>query len=102
MIAEQMATEVVTPAELRLLKHMLGAEENFPPRDWGFRNHFAASGKDEDSKLITLMESKGLVIKGGIQFGMQFFHATHDGVVAAGLKGAQMERALRRENVKEG
>jgi hypothetical protein len=90
---EQMSDKI-TADDIGNLKHMLGAESHIPRRDWGYRNHFAASLGGPDEESFKKMERMGLVTRGRNTESLIFFHATEVGCMAAGLDSRQIKRAL--------
>ena len=77
----------------QLLQHMLGADSRYKKKQWGFRNHYCASGNEDCPDRIELekMETDGLVKSSG-QFGYKTFHATKKGAESIGFKPYQLRK----------
>lgn len=82
-----------TLEEIRVLRHMVGADQK--PRDRGFRNYFACYADGDKFKDLKAMEARGLVqhyVKS--DGGMNYFRATSLGCQFAGIDKAAERRAL--------
>lgn len=76
-----------------LLQHMLGADERYKKKQWGFRNHYCSVGHGEEHSMLLDMEKKGLVYRGRkVDEGYQFFRATTEGAKAIGFKPYQLRK----------
>lgn len=84
---------LVTDEDLAKLRHMLGATEHRPKKDWGFRNHYAA-GSDSVQNLERLV-AEGYCVRGRPYMQAHYYHATAEGCKAAGLNKVSTARALR-------
>jgi hypothetical protein len=82
----------ITAEDLSNLTHMLGAQSHIPKRDWGYRNHYAASTGDTPS--MERLVYAGLVIRGRKYEDAYFYHATEAGCKRVGLNAKQTKRAL--------
>ena len=78
----------------QLLRHMLGADERYAKKKWGFRNYYCASDNPNCKSRIELekMETLGLVTSGELM-GYKTFWATKEGAVAIGFKPYQLRNA---------
>ena len=79
--------QTVTDDDMKKLRHMLGATEHRPKKNWGFRNYFAA-GADSVPSLERLVAA-GYCVRGA-----HYYHATRAGCAAAGLSKAATKRAF--------
>jgi hypothetical protein len=91
-MSNQTLPNIVTPADMDLLRHMLGATKERPKKYWGFRNYFAAGG-DAVPGLERLVAA-GYCIRGRPYMTAHYYHATHEGCAAAGMSKAATKRAL--------
>ena len=81
---------MITVKQKQLLQHMLGADERYKKKQWGFRNHFCTGGAEtSDHKELLVMEELGLV-KSGNKLGSCVFWATKKGALAVGFKPYQL------------
>lgn len=83
----------IAPDDVRKLRHMLGANEQYKPRDYGFRNYYATSGGTAMEAMERLVAA-GLVEKGASSTNMTYYHATVKGCDLIGLTKAQIKRAF--------
>lgn len=83
---------LVTDEDMKKLRHMLGATEHRPKKDWGFRNHYAA-GSDSVPSLERLVAA-GYCVRGRPYRQAHYYHATAEGCKAAGLNKISTARAL--------
>ena len=72
-----------------LLQHMLGADERYKKKQWGFRNHFCSNKGNKYHEELLKMQGLGLV-KSGIQLNYTVFWATKEGAKAIGFKAYQI------------
>lgn len=80
------------PAEQeKLLQHMLGADERYKKKQWGFRNHFCTHEGTKDYDELKKMEATGLV-RSGYRMGYDTFWATSEGAKAIGFKPYQLRK----------
>jgi hypothetical protein len=86
----------VALAETQLddLRHMVGAQPHIRKRDWGFRNHYAASKGSLAELSMLELQRLGYVTEGRTGEELVFFHCTELGCKAAGLNERQTRRAL--------
>ena len=89
---ESTATDQVTPEDMKKLKHMLGATERRPKKNWGFRNYYAAGAGDVPG--LDRLVSAGLCVRGAPYDKAHYYHATVAGCAAAGLSKAATKRAF--------
>jgi hypothetical protein len=82
----------VTPEDMKKLRHMLGATEHRPKKNWGFRNYYAA-GTDSVPGLERLVAA-GYCVRGAPYMDAHYYHATREGCAAAGLSKAATKRAF--------
>lgn len=82
-------SEILSPDESRILKHMLGVSSRVPPEDWGYRNFFCAEVDYVPEALLSL-ERRGFVFRGRMinDASDVYFHATMKGKEAVGALGA--------------
>ncbi len=80
--------------DINCLRHMLGVGDSKPKRQWGLRNHFAATAEGDDFDSMQRLEKHGYVERGRERYGMVFFRATRKGCVLAGLTFRQIDNAL--------
>lgn len=83
----------VTPDDVKKLRHMLGATEQYKPRNYGFRNYYATSGGASQEAMERLVAA-GLATKGASSTNMTYYHATVQGCELIGLNKAQIKRAF--------
>lgn len=83
----------VTPSDIKKLRHMLGATEQYKPRDYGFRNYYATGGGAAMEAMERLVAA-GLATKGGSSPAMTYYHATVKGCELIGFNKAQIKRAF--------
>ena len=74
------------------LRHMLGARSDQAKRNWGYRNHFAAS--EQDVQSMERLRKAGLVERGKPYYGAHYYHANEKGCAALGFSRAQTKRAI--------
>ena len=89
---ESPARDQVTAEDMKKRKHMLGATENRPKKEWGFRNYFAA-GQNAVPGLERLVTA-GLCVRGAPYMDAHYYHATQEGCAAVGLSKAATKRAF--------
>ena len=85
----------ITSDDLDKLRHMVGAVNNVPKRQWGYRNHFASAACDVPS--MERLKKAGFVFRGRkfhIGETDYYYHATLEGCKAIGLSKAATKRAL--------
>ena len=82
----------ITDKQKQLLQHMLGADERYLKKEWGFRNRFVSSEGNKDHAELLEMEKMGLV-KSCNMLGYIIFFATKQGALEIGFKPAQLRRA---------
>jgi hypothetical protein len=81
---------MINKKQEQLLRHMLGADERYKKKNWGFRNHFCSGGPDtDDHTQLEIMADDGLVT-GGSRFNSSVFWATKKGAIAIGFKPYQL------------
>jgi len=85
MVITELRTEVAAD-DIKKLRHMLGATEHRPKKNWGFRNYYAA-GRDSVPSLERLV-SAGYCVRGAPYMDAHYYHATRAGCAAAGLSKA--------------
>jgi hypothetical protein len=83
----------ISPSDVKKLRHMLGATEQYKPRDFGFRNYYATSG-GEAMEAMERLVAAGLAEKGHSSANMTYYHATLAGCEFIGLNKAQIKRAF--------
>jgi hypothetical protein len=84
---------MLTDEDLENLRHMVGFASHIRRRDWGYRNRFAAGGDQVES--MERLQAEGLVVTGSvIPGGLQYYHATEDGMVVAGMPDDAVRRCL--------
>lgn len=83
----------VTLDDVKKLRHMLGATEQYKPRDYGFRNYYATGGGAAMEAMERLVAA-GLATKGGSSPAMTYYHATVAGCELIGFTKAQIKRAF--------
>ena len=73
---------------------MLGADERYLKKEWGFRNHYCASScsENEDLKHLIIMDKAGLVTSGK-RMDHTTFWATKEGALFIGFNKSQLVRA---------
>ena len=91
METTELQTEV-TDSDMKKLRHMLGATEQRPKKNWGFRNYYAA-GADSVPGLERLVAA-GYCVRGAPYMDAHYYHATRAGCAAAGLSKAATARAF--------
>ena len=74
----------------QLLQHMLGADDRYKKKQWGFRNHFCAGEGHTDLPDLFEMENLGLVKSGSTMGGLTFW-ATKKGALEIGFKPYQLK-----------
>ena len=82
----------LTTDDLAKLRHMLGATQHRPKKNWGFRNYYAAGTGDVPS--MERLVSAGYCVRGQPYMDAHYYHATRDGCAAAGLSKAATTRAF--------
>lgn len=82
---------MVTEKHKQILQHMLGADERYLKKEWGFRNHYTASEGHQSYNELLEMEKLGLV-RSGNKFENTVFWATKQGALEIGFKPAQLRR----------
>ena len=91
-----MSTETIisiAPGDVQKLRHMLGATDQYKPRDYGFRNYYATSGGTAMEAMERLVAA-GLAEKGHASTHMTYYHATVKGCELIGFTKAQIKRAF--------
>lgn len=83
----------IAPDDVRKLRHMLGATDQYKPRDYGFRNYYATSGGAAMEAMERLVAA-ALATKGGSSTNMTYYHATEKGCEFIGFTKAQIKRAF--------
>ena len=83
----------VTVEDVRKLRHMLGATEQYKPSQYGFRNYYATSGGAAMEAMERLVAA-GLAEKGHEGKPMTYYHATVKGCELIGFTKAQIKRAF--------
>lgn len=83
----------IAPSDVKKLRHMLGASDQYKPRDYGFRNYYATSGGEAMEALDRLVVA-GLAKKGQSSEHMTYYHATVAGCEFIGFTKAQIKRAF--------
>lgn len=83
----------ITLDDVKKLRHMLGASEQYKPRDYGFRNYYATSGGAAMEAMERLVAA-GLATKGSASSNMTYYHATEQGCMLIGFTKAQIKRAF--------
>jgi hypothetical protein len=83
----------VTPGDVKKLRHMLGATEQYKPRNYGFRNYYATSGGTSQEAMERLVAA-GLAEKGQSSANMTYYHATIKGCELIGFTKAQIKRTF--------
>jgi len=83
---------MMTPEDIKNLRHMLGATEHRPKKNWGFRNYFAADGTDIPS--MERLVAAGYCTRGAQYREAHYYHATREGCAAAGLSKAATKRVF--------
>lgn len=86
-------TFTVSVDDVKKLRHMLGATEQYKPRDFGFRNYYATSGGSAMEAMERLVAA-GLAKKGQSSGKMTYYHATEKGCELIGFTKAQIKRAF--------
>jgi hypothetical protein len=81
------------PSDVQKLRHMLGATDQYEPRDYGFRNYYATGGGAAMEAMERLVAA-GLATKGGSSSAMTYYHATVKGCELIGFTKAQIKRAF--------
>ena len=82
---------MVTEKQKKILQHMLGADERYLKKEWGFRNHYTLEYGSDGFDDLTEMENLGLV-KRGNRLDSVVFWATKQGALEIGFKPAQLRR----------
>jgi hypothetical protein len=88
-----MTVDSLLDGDMENLRHMLGATQHRPKKDWGFRNHYAC-GDAASAQSLERLVSAGFCVRGRPYMKAHFYHATRAGCVAAGLSEAATNRAL--------
>ena len=83
----------ITMDDVKKLRHMLGATEQYRPRQYGFRNYYATSGGMSMEAMERLVAG-GLATKGHSSPNMTYYHATEKGCELIGFTKAQIKRAF--------
>lgn len=84
----------ITLDDVKKLRHMLGATEQYKPRDYGFRNYYATSGGTAQEAMERLVVA-GLATKGDSSTNMTYYHATVNGCELIGFTKAQIKRVFK-------
>lgn len=84
---------ILTADDMRKLRHMLGATDQYKPSQYGFRNYYATSGGASTEAMERLVAA-GLATKGGSSPSMTYYHATLKGCEFIGFTKAQIKRAF--------
>lgn len=82
----------LTADDMEMLRHMLGATEPRPKKNWGFRNYFAAGANDVPG--LERLVAAGYCVRGEPYRTAHYYHATRAGCAAAGLSKAATARAF--------
>ena len=88
--AEGVRAMSLTDQQEQILRHMLGADERYKKKQWGFRNRFCSSNGHQDQKTLEKLRDMGLVVSNKMQGDTQYFFATRAGAKAIGFKPYQM------------
>lgn len=83
----------IVPGDVKKLRHMLGATDQYKSRDYGFRNYYATSGGAAMEAMERLVAA-GLAEKGSSSTNMTYYHATVAGAEFIGFTKAQIKRAF--------
>jgi len=83
----------IAPADIKRLRHMLGASDRYKPHHYGFRNYYATSG-GESMEAMDRLVTAGLATKGGSSPNMTYYHATAEGCEFIGFTKAQIKRTF--------
>ena len=83
----------IAPGDVQKLRHMLGASQQYKPRNYGFRNYYATSG-GESMEAMERLVAAGLATKGSSSTNMTYYHATVKGCEFIGFTNAQIKRAF--------
>lgn len=84
---------MITEKQKELLKHMLGADERYLKKQWGYRNHFCAGDENDRDRIeLEKLENLGMVISYQ-KFGYKTFSATKQGAIEIGFKPYQLKNA---------
>lgn len=78
--------------QIEILRHMLAIDSTQPAKKWGYRNYFN-SGPGEDLETLKVLASQGLVE----QYRPNYWRATEDGMVVAGLPYSARLKLLRED-----
>lgn len=82
----------LSPLQIQMLRHMLGATEHVQRSNWGYRNHYAAgTAAVPDLEQLTAL---GYCTRGVAYRQAHVYHATVKGCKAAGLNKAAIARAF--------
>ncbi len=84
----------VTVEDVKKLRHMLGATDQYKKSQYGFRNYYAVSGGDSMEAMDRLVKS-GLATKGQSSTNMTYYHATVSGCELIGFTKAQITRTFK-------
>lgn len=78
----------------KLLRHTVGARENTPTKEHGYRNHYCAPIGSTAENHFLAMVAAGYAVTGEPNGTTRYFHATKEGCEFAGLSRAATKRAL--------
>lgn len=92
-MSEQAELMTLAPGDMQKLRHMLGATDQYKPRNYGFRNYYATSGGAAMEAMGRLVAA-GLAEKGSASANMTYYHATTKGCEFIGFTKAQIKRAF--------
>ncbi|MGJ9420438.1 hypothetical protein ACHAC9_22180 [Massilia sp. CMS3.1] len=84
---------LISVDDIKKLRHMLGATDQYKARDYGFRNYYATSGGTARETMERLVAA-GLATKGQSSASMTYYHATVAGCELIGFTKAQIKRAF--------
>ena len=90
-----MTTEAtdLTPEQVGMLKHTLGADSRYTKKEWGFRNHYCVSVGTPDHDLLQDLESKGYMVMGRSTYAgenSRFYRATRKACELLGFSARQI------------
>jgi hypothetical protein len=83
----------IAPDDVKKLRHMLGATDQYKPSNYGFRNYYATSGGAAMEAMERLVAA-GLAVKGASSARMTYYHATVKGCEFIGFTKAQIKRVF--------
>jgi hypothetical protein len=83
----------IAPDDVKKLRHMLGATDQYKPSNYGFRNYYATSGGAAMEAMERLVAA-GLAEKGASSASMTYYHATVKGCEFIGFTKAQIKRTF--------